>query len=335
MAEPQKILVIQLKRAGDVLVTTPVLPALRERFPNARIDFLVEPAFAPVLEHNPYVNEIQLYRRGDVLGTLRRIRAQRYDWVLDFLSSPRSAVVTLTSGAAVRGGYRVPFWGRVYNHAVPRPRGSQSVIAGKFTLLEPLIGRATATERKMYLTQEDRAWAQNVANSPAPGKATVGLIPTHRRSSRRWHAESFTALARKLIAEGHNVWLFWGPGEEAYVEAIRRSAPGARMIPPTSLRQMAALLERCDVVATNDNGPMHTAVAVGTPTVTVYGPTDPVCWNPGGPNHRILQATDVPCLGCNLNECPFAHECMTHVTVDRFFQECLQLASARIAVGRL
>ena len=75
-------------------------------------------------------------------------------------------------------------------------------------------------------------------------------------------------------------------------------------------------------MTTNDNGPMHLAVAVGIPTVTIYGPTDPVAWNPGGARHQAIQALDVSCIRCNLNECPFGHECMTHVTPERGWEAC-------------
>ena len=97
------------------------------------------------------------------------------------------------------------------------------------------------------------------------------------------------------------------------------------MIPATSLREMAALLAACRLVVTNDNGPMHLAVAVGTSTLTLYGPTDPLAWNPGGPRHQAVQASDVPCLGCNLNECPFGHECMTHISPERLLGLCREM----------
>src|SRR5258708_1598685 len=127
MLDPKKILIVQLKRAGDVIVTTPVIPVLRERFPGARIDFLTEKPFAALLEHNPALNQVIVYDKQDVLGTWRRVRAEKYDWVVDFQSSPRSAMVGLASGATVRAGYRVPFWGMAYSLSVPRPGGAQSV----------------------------------------------------------------------------------------------------------------------------------------------------------------------------------------------------------------
>ena len=98
------------------------------------------------------------------------------------------------------------------------------------------------------------------------------------------------------------------------MQSLAAQVPGSAMIPAASLRQMAAFLARCRYVITNDNGPMHLATAVGTPTITVYGPTEAVCWNPGGTRHRAVMAEGLRCLGCNFTRCPFEHECMTRVT---------------------
>src|SRR5262249_51488928 len=114
MDNPKKILLIQLKRAGDVILTTPAAALLKRRFPQARIDFLVEKPFAPLLEHNPAIDTVQIYDKRQVRSTLRRIRSERYDLLFDFQSSPRSAVVALASGAGLTAGYKVPFWGHAY-----------------------------------------------------------------------------------------------------------------------------------------------------------------------------------------------------------------------------
>jgi lipopolysaccharide heptosyltransferase II len=319
MDNPQSILIIQLKRAGDVILTTPISTLLKRQFPQARIDFLVEKPFAPLLENHPAIDTIQVYDKHRIWNTLKNIRAQHYDWILDFQSSPRSALVTLASGALRTAGYRVPFWGRVYRQTVRRPDGSQTVIRGKVSLVESFIGPVTDIPApQIYLTPEEQRWAEHLEPN-ARGRKWVGVVPTHRRSSRRWDAESFAALAAKLDQAGYQVWLFWGPGEREYVARLQKNIPSAQLIPETSLRQMAALLARCLLVVSNDNGPMHIAVAVGAPTVTIYGPTDPHSWNLGGPRHLALQAADVSCLGCNLNECPFQHECMTHVTPSQVF----------------
>lgn len=333
MDKPSRILVIQLKRAGDVIVTTPVLAALKQTFPGTVIDFLVDIPFAPLLRHHPALRQVRIYDRSAPWKTVQALRRERYDWVLDFQSSPRSILATLFIGARMRAGYRVRFWGHFLSRAMRRPGADVSATEGKMNLVRTLWPEvAKAGERMIYLTSQERDWALEVSGSRGSAKSPIGLIPTHRRSSRRWLPEHFVALGQRLRSAGHPLWLFWGPGEESYVQDIQRQIPESWMIPKTSLREMAALLERCEVVITNDNGPMHTASAVGAPTVTLYGPTDPVCWNPGGPRHRVLRASALRCLGCNLNECPFDHECMRLLTPERVAQEAASLLSVAARV---
>jgi lipopolysaccharide heptosyltransferase II len=324
------ILVIQLKRAGDVILTTPVAAVLKGRWPHARIDFLVDKAFSPVLENNPAIENVWLFNREQPWKTWAQIRAQKYDRIFDFQSSPRSALAVLFSGARETAGYQVPFWGHVYTRTVKRPGTDLSVVDGKMSLLEAATGPLKKVpEPSIFLKHEEREWA-NRFQEAIPGKRRwIGLIPTHRRNSRRWHADSFATLARQLDQEGFTIWLFWGPGEKDYVEAIQKAAPQSLLIPPTSLRQMAALLARCELVVTNDNGPMHIAAAVGTPTITIYGPTDPFAWNPGGPRHRVLQANELHCIRCNLNECPYGHECMKLITPAMVFTVVKEVLSKR------
>src|ERR1700733_5736906 len=99
---PRKILIIQLKRAGDVIVTTPVIKALHQALPDAKIDFLVDKPFAPLLENNPDLHHVQIYDRDHTWATWRRLRAASYDWIFDFQSSPRSILAGLYSGTKVR-----------------------------------------------------------------------------------------------------------------------------------------------------------------------------------------------------------------------------------------
>jgi len=331
--KPKRILLIQLKRAGDVIVTTPLFRSLRLLLPESQIDFLVDPPFAPLLENNPFVNTVHLFDRRAPWKTWMLLRTASYDWILDFQSSPRSILAGLFSRARIRAGYRVPFWGKFLNHTIKRPGNDVSVTEGKINLvrsLRPDLG--SSGERKIYLSAEERDWAKRQLG--AGEKGAVGLIPTHRRPSRRWPAAAYAELARRYLSQGRPVWLFWGPGEEDYVKEIEQQAQGSRMIPSASLRQMAALLERCEVVVTNDNGPMHLATAVGTPTVTLYGPTDPTSWNPGGAGHLVLQAPGLSCLGCNLNDCPFGHECMTWIKPENVYEVAQNLVATSAVSSR-
>jgi ADP-heptose:LPS heptosyltransferase len=318
-----RILVIQLKRVGDVLVTTPVLPAIKKALPDAEIHFLVDKSFAPLLENNPFVDQIQVFDRKAPWITWRLLSKASYDRIIDFQSSPRSVIAGVASGAPVRAGFTVPFWGRFFKKRIARPSGMSPVVDGKMELVRAVVDHPGDPEpRRLFLRTAEREWARS--NIPKTSGSVIGLIPTHRRDSRRWLGEYFVALARKLGKRGHLIGWFWGPGEKTYVEALQRQVPVSWMIPQATLRQMAAILERCRLAVANDNGPMHLAVAVGTPTVTIYGPTEPASWNPGGPLHRALQAVGVSCLGCNLNRCPFAHECMRDLSPEAVEAVCVE-----------
>src|ERR1039458_9197764 len=139
MDNPKRILIIQLKRAGDVIVTTPVMAALRQALPDAKIVFLVDSPFASLLVQNPSIDHIQIYDRKASWSTWRALRAASYDWVIDFQSSPRSVLAGLFSGARLRAGYRVSFWGRFFTRSIPRPGGRLSVTEGKMSLVRHLL----------------------------------------------------------------------------------------------------------------------------------------------------------------------------------------------------
>jgi len=333
-----KILIIQLRRIGDVIVTTPVIDALRYAHPGAQIDFLVEDAAAPVLQHNPALNDILLFDKRRFLRHVRQIRARRYDWVLDFMNNPRTAQISWLSGAPVRAGFRVPFWEWVYTHRVPRPQTPTYAVQSKFSLLRALdLEPPHAALPKVHLRPQDfegaRHWWEGAGVQEFDER--VGIVATHRHQIRRWPREKFQAVMEILAKKPKRGFiLFCGPGEEEYVKPLAEAFPGqAFQIARLTLRQTASLLARCDVVLANDAGPMHLAVAVGAPTVTVYGPTWPGSWNPRVPPHRYVQAEGLRCIGCNLDECPYNHECMAWVHPERVAREVEAVLGSRSLSG--
>ena len=136
------ILVIQLRRLGDILLTTPVLARLRKRFPKARIDFLCEPAGRAVLENNPNIDRLRLYDRFRPAGEIRDVRREGYDAVLDFMNNPRSALLTGLSGARWRVGFAIGVRRAFFNHAVPVPVEPEYVPLRKIRLLDHWLTRA-------------------------------------------------------------------------------------------------------------------------------------------------------------------------------------------------
>lgn len=321
-----RILIIQLRRIGDVIVTTPVIDVLRRQFPDARIEFLVEPAAAPVLDHSPGLDERLVFEKSKFWFWARDLRRRRYDWVLDFMNNPRTAQLTWATGAPVRVGFVVPFWSVVYTHRVPRPTGDVYAVQNKFALLRRL-GVPTPVKslpRLAVVTSEFdtlRTWWSETGLDKADQR--IAVMPKHRHEIRQWPAAKFKGAIRRLLTKpGRRVILVGGADEQFYLQEVASEfAERVSLLPAGSLHRAAAVLSRCHVAVTNDSGLMHLAVAVGTPTVTVYGPTSPGSWNPQQPPHRFVQAEGLACLVCNRDRCPYGHECMEWVSVERVVAE--------------
>jgi ADP-heptose:LPS heptosyltransferase len=343
MVSPKRILVIQLRRIGDCLLTTPLIRALRRRFPEAALDFLVEPASFRVVQGNPNISEILLYNPKDAAAWIRNLRARRYDWVLDGLSNPRSALLTLASGAETRVGFSVPFWKIAYNVRVQRPFIPEYASISKLRLLEaaahrwqwPLPPENPIPE--FYASAEERGFAKTWRQAEGIGTAPVVILaPAHRRPVRRWGAGGFARLSQLLRDNlGARIFAVWGPGEENQIREITRLAGGAvNPLPPTTLGQMAAILEQCALLIANDNGPKHLATAVGARTLTLYGPTRSSDWDPPrDPRHRFLGVKGLGCLGCNLNRCPYGHECMEWMSPGEVFEAARGMLSEPAVAG--
>jgi len=158
----------------------------------------------------------------------------------------------------------------------------------------------------------------------------VGLVPGANGESRRWPADRFASLARRLADAGRTVVVLGGPGEEPLTAAVcEAAAAGSRCVDlggRTTLHQLARTLTVCDVLVTNDTGPMHLAAALGRPVVALEGPADVRQTRPLGPRVRLVGSFDLPCVPCVKNRCPRSgrgtvlaeadRECMRLITVD-------------------
>jgi ADP-heptose:LPS heptosyltransferase len=167
-----------------------------------------------------------------------------------------------------------------------------------------------------------------LAKRPAKIENVVGLVPPSRKVTRRWPAASFIRLGR-LLREKHGCALkvFWGPGEKELAEEVARGiGEGATLIPETrSIGELARELAACRVVVGNCAGPKHVALALGVPTVTIHGSSDPASWTPVHPDHRFVRLEELHCIGCRSNTCPYELECMKDLPAERVLPAVEQL----------
>ena len=325
----QRILVIQFRQIGDVLLSTPVLRALRQHYPQSYMAFLTEPSPGRVLQGNPYLDAVIIRPRHTTWRQQwqlwRQIRRQRFDLVIDLIGNPRSALLTYLSGAKHRLAFaRLPrslLYTLLVQHDHPFP---EYTVAKRLRLLEPLGIQATElTPTLTYTQREQDAVATFLrAQTIAPDDLLICIDPTTPVPTRRWPGEYFSALA-DLLSErlGARVVLLWGPGEEAQVQAIAaaaRSRPA--LIPAWGLDTLAALLARVDLLVGCNSAPLHIAVSQGTPTLTIMGATRSVSWVPPAPQHRAVLA-GLPCQPCEKNVCgpPLNIACLRTLTVETVF----------------
>jgi lipopolysaccharide heptosyltransferase II len=320
----KNILVVKLRAIGDVLLSTVVLKSLRSAFPEARIDFLTERPSREVVEGNPDLDSVLVFdgRRESGVGLILKVRRRRYDMVIDLFGNPRSALVTLGSGARYRVGYRFGWRKHCYN-ILTEPRGDQlhntdfnldALRRIGIPVLETLPHFPVSSEA----TEFARAFFEK---DHLAGKRVVALNPGGGWSTKRWRIPQFAALG-DLISKTHNseILIVWGPGEEKMAAEIQGlMSAKAILIPPSNLKQLAAILKRCNLVVTNDSGPMHIAAAVGTPVVAIFGPTNPELQGPVGVPSEIVQNEKLVCLGCNYTICPIGNPCMEELGVEEVF----------------
>ncbi len=268
-AAPQRILLLQLHHLGDVLLTTPAIRAAREAFPDAIIDFVTSPLGTQALEDNPHLDSV-------LLPKMWRVLRRRYDFAVDFHSVPRSARVVAASRARVRIGLR----GRgprnlAYTQLLPREKRSIYMARQKLRLLEPLgIDADNASVRlEITLKPEHHAWAAQAMQQHGLGSSpVVAVSPVSKHEFKQWGVANWARVGDALAEAGALVLITSGPGEEEKAEAVARAMKHEAVwrYGRTTVRQLAALYQRCVLWVGNDGGPKHIATAAGTPTVTVY-----------------------------------------------------------------
>jgi ADP-heptose:LPS heptosyltransferase len=259
---------------------------------------------------------VKASRRG--LELIRKIRDRRYDLVFDLFGNPRTALVTRLSGAKWRVGFDWRGRKRAYNVVVPSRADEIHEVDFNLDALRWLGIRVEETRPQVVVTPEAEAEADAFfAESGLQPGEVLAVNAAGGWATKRWPVPRFAEVARRVHEEfGLRSLILWGPGEldlaERLLELIGDSAVA---LPQTDLIGLAATLERCRLLLTNDSGPMHLAAAVGTPVVAIFGPTNPKLQGPYGEGHHVVRNEELDCLGCNLTRCEH-RSCMVGLATD-------------------
>jgi lipopolysaccharide heptosyltransferase I len=319
-AEPSSLLIVRLGAVGDVVRTLPLLHALRQARPGARIGWLVEEPSAPLLRELPALDRVHVlprrtlapmlrrpWRWGTLLRSLRALSAElhaaSYDVVLDVHGTLKAAAAARLARSRRTVGFG-PGGSKegaslLLDEAHPFPAKPMTRVARALFLgaCEGLLPEPPNVDDADFGLRFPPGRVESVTRwlgAPAPGMVVVFPFASGpaKRQRKRWPIECHVQLGKRLAEAGHRVVLAWGsPREEAEARAALADAEAAETIslaPPTDLVELSALLGAAELVVTGDTGPMHVAAAVGARVLALFGPSDPVVNAPWGPGHRVL-----------------------------------------------
>ncbi len=341
-ANLQRILVRATNWVGDAVMSLPALEALRARFPRAEIVLLSKSSVSELYWYHPAVNRQIIYKpasehRGarGFARLIRELRAERFDAAVLFQNAFQAAWIAWLARIPLRIGYATDGRSALLHKAIEPPL--PAAYGHQVNYYLQLLFRAGLTakpqpveEISLRLSESEGNWAEKkieVLGLSGP-RFIVGMAPGAAFGpAKRWPFERFAGLADRLIgALNADVLIFGSAAERPLAEDIASAMKHTPVIiaGETSLRQLLALMTRCQLVVTNDSGPMHLAAGLGVPLVAIFGSTDERATGPLTKRVRVVKR-EVVCSPCGLAECPIDFRCMNEISVEEAFQATLEL----------
>jgi heptosyltransferase-2 len=310
----KKILIIRLSSLGDIVLTTPVIAALKAKFPDSELFFLTKARYADLLRNDPRITSLVEFdpakRHKGVSGLMRlisQLRSYDLDPLIDLHANLRSFLIRHLVKSRVKLKYRkrrLPRWSMVHLKFL-----KSEAVRTVDSYLEPLkkLGVDSAEiDPQMFVSREDLEFSSDFLLERRVGKddIVVGVHPGAKWETKRWDAEKFAWVCRSLAEKpGHKIMLLGDAQEAELVERVGWNVPSDGLVRAVGLPlgKVMSLIRRCDCLITNDSGPMHIASALRVPVVAIFGPTHPkLGFAPVGSPHEVLCA-NVKCSPCSLH----------------------------------
>jgi len=320
----EKILCIQLKQIGDVLMVTPAIRALADANPHAEIHILTQKPSDQIFQHNPNISTLILHPGSnsirDNISLIRRIRKERYTAVIDFFGQLKTAILARLSGAPIRIGFEKTGRSIFYTHPVKDTHTKPYSALQKAHLLTALGIEQVKPGLEFPVGPDEETAADRILESIGwdRTKRLISVSPVSRRNYKIWPAEKFATVCDALVDEWDAQILFlWGPGEYHFIRDVREKMRHAALpdydIPTIS--ETVALLKRVDLHVGNDNGPMHFAISTGVRTVAIFGRPLQRNWTPPNQDNHLAVEFDPGCKErCHYPKCEM--ECIRDVPVE-------------------
>lgn len=315
---------------GDLVMATPILTDLRIRFPRAEITAMCRGVVGELLEKDQDIDELYHFtkhsesfqRRIQRRNVIEKLHKGAYDLGVLLTNSFSSAWLFWQGHVKVRLGYSC-HWRRFLLNAlvtIPKDKSTQHHVVTYKHLVEPLGISLSDTKPRLFLSKEEIDESKELLfqRGYVKGKTLIGMNPgAAYGSSKCWPPERFREAAQKIVENPNAFVVFFG--DDKVVEMVKDICRGLdprvmNLAGITSLRELASIINDCDVLLTNDSGPMHIASALGTPLVALFGSTDE---NQTGPyDQGTVINKKAECSPCFERECPIDFRCMKEISVD-------------------
>lgn len=318
---PQKILIVLHGSIGDVTRAVPLANLVRRGFPAARIAWSIEPAALSLVERHPAVDEVILFDRGRWRQSLKpflgRVRAGRFDLVLDLQRHLKSGLISRWSGAPDRVGFnrrdaKEMNW-LFNNRTIPPAAQGVSKLNHYLMFAEYLGLDPSPVEWSFNLSPDEESAAETLAREA--GGPFAAYLVGGRWESKRWFPDEAAKSAVDVRRRhGLAIVLLGGKEDAGFAGEMERQSPErlVNLTGRTSLREVIGILRRAEVTVGPDSGLMHVSAAVGTPVVSLWGPTDARRTGPFGYQDLAVQG-EAACAPCYLKRCPIGRVCMRSI----------------------
>jgi heptosyltransferase-2 len=327
-----RILIVRTDRIGDVLLSTPVIKAMRDSYPNAYIAMMVSPFAKDIVDGNPYLDEVIIYDKGAKHKSWMRsikfacnLKKKRFDLSLILHPTNRVHLVTFFAGIPRRIGYDRKM-GILLTDRLKHTKelGEKHELEYNLDLVRYLGIEPKDKELFMPIKPESEEWLKELFRQEGINNhdRLLAIHPAASCPSKIWPNERFAELADRLAQKyGFKVLVIAGPKDIALAQNVIKQMhhPTVNLAGKVSVSQLASALKRCQLFISNDSGPVHISSAIGTPVISIFGRSQkglsPKRWGPRGQKDRIAHKT-VGCVECLAHNCIRDFACLKAITVD-------------------
>jgi heptosyltransferase-2 len=336
MEQFNRILIVRTDRIGDVLLSTPVIKALRDSFPNSYIAMMVRPYARDIIEGNPYLDEVILYdknkrHKGWIASVKFAIQLKKKNFDLAVVLHPtnRVHIITFLAGITERLGYNKKFGFLLTKKVSDEKRfGVKHELEYNLDLVR-LVG-AQARDKSLFMpvNEVSRDYIEKFlkARGVSRSEALIAIHPGASCPSKKWPPQRFAWVADRLIEDFNaRVVIVGDVGDIHTAEKLKQAMRHEPIFAcgKTTISQLACLLKRCTLFISNDSGPVHIASSLGVPVVDIFGRNEaglsPTRWGPWGAPNVVLHK-EIGCLRCLAHNCQKDFACLKAIQKEEVLQ---------------